>query len=199
MLRPRRAPRGTAVALLAAALTAGGCSGTADDPEAAPSPSTSVSTSPPSSPSTDATSEPEVEAPQPPKARRGPAGQEAFARHVMESWVWALRHNDASPLLEASASSKRPCVGCVPLDKELRKRTKEGWYVDLPGISVQRTRMQPEGEVVVATSRVDIPASDSYYDDDSYRSTSPAHDDATFTVRMKYTQRGYVLESFTVA
>ena len=43
-----------------------------------------------------------------------------------------------------------------------------------------------------------IPESDSYQDDGSYRSTSPAHEDATFTVTMRLTKTGYRLVSFRV-
>jgi hypothetical protein len=137
--------------------------------------------------------------PDPPRPRPGPEGQRAFAQHVIASWAWALQANDAEPLVVASRSRKRPCTGCGDLARELRKRDRQGWYVDLPAVSVERTRLRRDGDEVVATSRVGIPESDTYFYDGTFRSTNPAHDDATFTVRMRRTQDRYVLMSFTVA
>jgi hypothetical protein len=137
--------------------------------------------------------------PDPPRPRPGPKGQRAFAQHVIASWAWALQANDAEPLVTASRSSKRPCTGCGDLARELRRRDRQGWYVDLPAVSVERTRLRRDGDEVVATSRVSIPESDTYFYDGAFRSTNPAHDDATFTVRMRRTQDRYVLVSFTVA
>jgi hypothetical protein len=183
------------------ALALSGCSGSAT-PEAEPvtassGSSPSAATSP--SPSPTASAEPAVpEAPAPPKAHRGPAGQKAFAQFVMDAWSWSLRSNDASPLLDVSPARTRPCDGCKTLAKELAGRAKEGWYVDFPGLDVGRTRLRRAGDTVVAASTVGIPQSDSYQADGSYRSTSPAHDDATFTVTMRLTRSGYRLVSFRV-
>lgn len=184
---------------MAAALA--GCTGSSDTPDALPS--TASSGSSPSaesspSPSADSSASAVPDPPLPPKARKGPEGQEAFARFVMEAWSWSLRTNDASPLLEVSPSRKQPCDGCRTLDRELDARAKEGWYVDFPGLTVASTRLRPAGDTVVATAKVAIPESDTYQDDGSYRSTSPAHEDATFTVTMRLTKAGYRLVSFSV-
>jgi hypothetical protein len=193
--------RAAAVCTVVAALALSGCSGSTT-PEAEPvtaSSGSSPSAEASPSPSATAAAEPSVPAaPEPPRARRGPAGQRAFAQFVMEAWSWALRSNDASPLLDVSSSRRQPCDGCSALDKELAGRAKEGWYVDFPGLDVARTRIRRAGDTVVATSKVGIPESDSYEADGSYRSTSPAHDDATFTVTMRLTKSGYRLVSFRV-
>ena len=187
-----------AVVTLLAAAALGGCTGSGT-PEGVP-----VTESSGSSPSVASSTTPSAaaasasETPAPPKARRSPAGQRAFARFVMDAWAWALRTNDASPLLDVSASRRQPCDGCRALSQELSGRAKEGWYVDFPGLDVERTRLRRAGDTVVATSQVSIPESDSYNDDGSYRSTSPAHEDATFTVTMRSTKSGYRLVSFRV-
>lgn len=197
--RGRLPSAAVAAALLAAS---GGCTGSSGTPDAMPSTASSgssPSTGSSPSPSATAPSESPVPAPPaPPHARRGPKGQEAFARFVMDAWSWSLRTNDASPLLEVSPSHRQPCDGCRTLERELDTRAKEGWYVDFPGLTVERTRLHPTGDTVVAASKVVIPESDTYQDDGSYRSTSPAHEDATFTVTMRLTKAGYRLVSFTV-
>ncbi len=157
---------------------------------AAPTPSTAGAS--------DAAAQPPA-APEVPKARKGSRGQRAFARYVMSAWSWSLRTNDAGPLLEVSPSRKQPCRGCRPLEKELAKRAEDGWYVDFPGLSVDRTRLRRDGTDVVATSKVDIPESDSFLEDGSYRSTSPAHRNATFTVRMRLSRGEYRLVSFGIS
>ncbi len=193
--------RAAAVITLLVVPALGGCTGSGT-PEAEPGTassgsSPSAATSP--SPSVSPVAEPSVPAaPEPPRTRKGPAGQKAFAAFVMDAWSWSLRTNDASPLLDVSPSRKQPCDGCAALGKELRGRAKEGWYVDFPGLDVSRTRLRQSGDTIVATSDVAIPESDSYQDDGSYRSTSPAHEDATFTVTMRLTKTGYRLVSFRV-
>jgi hypothetical protein len=171
-----------------------GTASSGSSPSVAASPSQSVDVTPAAEPS--APSVPP--APEPPQGRTGPAGQEAFARFVMDAWAWSLRTNDATPLLDASLSRKAGCDGCSSLAKELRGRAKEGWYVDFPGLDVGRTKLRRNGDTVVATSAVSIPESNSYTDDGSYRSTSPAHEDATFTVTMRVTRSGCRLVSFRV-
>jgi hypothetical protein len=104
----------------------------------------------------------------------------------------------STELLEASLSRKAGCDGCATLSKELRGRAKEGWYVDFPGLDIHRTKLRRTGDTVVATSAVSIPESNSYEDDGSYRSTSPAHENATFTVTMRLTRSGCRLVSFRV-
>jgi hypothetical protein len=116
----------------------------------------------------------------------------------MQTWSWSLRSNDSRPLSRLSPGRKQPCEGCRALARELARRDRQGWYVDFPGLDVGRTRLRPEGDVVVATSRVDIPGSDSFYEDGGFRSSSPAHDDARFTVTMRWSKRGYRLLSFSV-
>ena len=50
----------------------------------------------------------------------------------------------------------------------------------------------------VARATVDIPASDSYTTDGTFRNTSPAHKGATFVVRMRYVRTQWRLVSFSV-
>ncbi|MGN6576180.1 MAG: DUF6318 family protein [Nocardioides sp.] len=199
--------RAVAVTLAIAVSVLAGCS-TSDDASQAADPaspaSSSASTDPSVEPSPSAADEAQAAAqvppaPEVPPARKGQRGQRAFARYVMAAWAWSLRANDAGPLLEVSPPGKQPCRGCRPLQKELAQRAKEGWYVDFPGLSVDRTRLRRDGGDVVATSKVDIPESDSFLEDGSYRSTSPAHPNATFTVRMMLTKGEYRLVSFTVS
>lgn len=197
--------RAVAVAAVVALLATTGCS-TTDSDAAAPAPSSSLSTSasPTGSagPSPDAESEAAAQVappPEVPRPRKGPRGQKAFARYVMAAWSWSLRANDAGPLLAVSPSRKQPCRGCAPLAKELAQRAEDGWYVDFPGLSVDRTRLRHDGRDVVATSKVDIPESDSFLDDGTYRSTNPAHPGATFVVRMRLTKGEYRLVSFSIA
>lgn len=191
--------RTAAVISLTAALFLTGCDGSDPEPVTAPAPSASPSPSTAASPSASPGTPVEPEAPRPPKARRGPSAQKAFAGFVMDAWSWSLLTNDATPLLEASTSPEQPCDGCVALERELGERAKEGWYVDFPGLTVERTRLRRTGDTVVATSKVSIPESDSLLADGSYRSTSPAHEDATFTVTMRLARGGYRLVSFVVA
>lgn len=186
------------------ALLVASCSGEAGPPEADPSPAVDSPTG--SGTATGGVSpaaEPTVPAPppmpEPPRPRPGPKGQRAFGQHVIASWAWSLHANDAEPLVLASRSRKRLCTGCRDLVQELRERDRQGWYVDLPAVSVERTRLEREGDEVVATSRVDIPESDTYFYDGTFRSANPSHANATFTVRMRRTPERYVLVSFTVA
>ena len=205
MLRPHPTPFRLLVAGVTAALLAGllgACSGTPDEAGAGPSPTPGTpATSTPAQESTTTAADPGrdlPDAPEPPRHRRGPAGQEQFARYVMAAWVWSLRSNDATPLLEASRSRRQPCAGCDTLAEELERRERQGWHVALEGIDVQRTRLRRDGDVVVATSRVDIPESASLHEDGSFRSTNPAHEDATFTVTLRPGPKRHVLVSFTV-
>lgn len=205
----RRALLRRSAAVVATALVVGSCSGDAEPPAPATgtsdsgTASTSPSPTPSESPEASATAEtgpPEPPAmPRPPRPRPGPEGQRAFAEHVVAAWAWSLQANDAAPLLAASRSPARPCSGCRELARELRDRDREGWYVDLPPIGLGGTRLRRDGEEVVASTRVDIPESDTYFYDGSFRSTSPPHEDATFEVRMRRTDDRYVLVSFTLA
>lgn len=200
---PRPALLRAAAGVLSATALLVACTGGADTPAARESPSAIVSDPTPAAPASTEAAEPSRPSPppvpQPPRPRPGPEGQRAFARHVIASWAWSLHANDATPLLEASRSARRPCTGCRELARELRTRHGEQWYVDLPTLGVHRTRLRRDGEDVVASSRVDIPESDTYFYDGTFRSTSPAHDDATFSVRMRRAGERYVLVSFTVS
>lgn len=174
------------------------CNGT-QEPSGSPSSSPASAASTPQaadeeqSPSSSASA-----TPRPPKAGKGPNGQRAFARFVMDAWSWSLITNDASPLLAASPSRTKPCEGCRRLERELANRADEGWYVDFPGLTVGRTRLARDGTTVTATTRVDIPESDSFFEDGTYRSSSPAHPDATFRVRMRLVDGDYRLLAFSV-
>jgi hypothetical protein len=189
-----------ATALLALGASVTGCSGGGDEAEQAlrssPTPSPSaLEPSPSTSPSPSAEAPPAA-----PSAAKGPAGEKVFARHVMDLWGYALRTNDARPLLAASVAGKS-CGGCKPLAADLARRKQQGWSVDFSGVTVHGItvpRKQPKKGPVSATATVDIPESDSFNDDGSYRNTNPAHAGVPFTVRMIYTMRGYRLVSFTV-
>lgn len=205
MRRRRPAILRAAAGVLGVVLLLGSCSGGAASPDAdarpsAPSPSVTASASASAvpTPSADPTLPEPPAMPQPPRPRPGPKGQRAFAQHVMASWAWSLQANDAEPLLEAGPA-RRPCTGCRELARELRTRDRQEWYVDLPALRVDRTRLRREGDEVVASSRVDIPESDTYFYDGTYRSTNPPHDGATFSVRMRWVGDRYVLVSFTIA
>jgi hypothetical protein len=194
--------RGTLVVAVCAGLTLAGCGGGssdgADHPASASSSAAATTGSPTGSP-TSATPSPVIEtAPPLPPATRGKAGRKRFARHVMDLWAYALRTDDARPLV-ALGPGKRPCEGCARFASSLAQRRKQGWSVDLPGLTVHTVRVQTIGGQSNATATVDIPQSDSYNSDGSYRNTSAAHRGATFQVRMRYTKSGYQLLSFTVA
>jgi hypothetical protein len=180
--------------LLAATLVAGpllaGCSSGSAQPASSDTPS-AASTGP-------SAGAPEERPPAAPRPAPGPAGQRAFARHVMDLWAYALRTNDAKPL--ASLSGNPSCGGCAALTRELGRRARQGWVVDFAGLDVRRVAVTgPRGGVRVARATVDIPASDSYNTDGSFRSSNPAHAAATFEVRMRVADGRYRLVSFTVS
>jgi hypothetical protein len=129
---------------------------------------------------------------------KGRAGQRAFARHVMDVWGYALRTNDARPLT-ALGAGKKPCGGCGAFARTLASRRTQGWAVDFPGLRVRSLEVSATGGQAVARARVDVPQSDSYNDDGSFRNTSPAHKGASFVVRLRYAGKAYRLESFTVS
>lgn len=203
-MHPRRhALLRASAGVVVAALLLSSCSGESGGPAAGPSPATTSA-----DPTASAVEEPSPTAeptvpeppalPAPPRPRPGPKGQRAFAEHVMAAWAWSLQANDARPLLDVSRSDKRPCTGCRELARELRERDREQWYVDLPTLSVGRTRLRRDGDEVVARSSIDIPESDTYFYDGTFRSTNPQHEDATFLVRMRRAADRYVLVSFTL-
>ena len=135
--------------------------------------------------------------PRPPVAGNTPAGRRAFARHVVDAWTYALRTNDPRPLVQLSAKRK-PCTGCEQLRRELQRRDRQGWYVDLSRVPVRRIEVEKVGGAFVAAMRVAIPRSDSYHRDGSYRSTSPAHPRARFGVELRFVDDSFKLVSFRV-
>lgn len=186
--------------LVSAALVAvlvgltGGCSSDADQPRAGASHSPSTAPTPSASPSRDAEAPPAA----PPYARTD-RGAEAFARHVMDLWGYGLRTDDAHPLTALSPGGKAACGGCRVFAATLAKRHRQGWTVDFPGLDVRSVKVRSQGQLRVATATVDVPESDSYDDDGSYRNTSPAHRGATFVVRMRAEPHRYRLLSFTLS
>ena len=57
--------------------------------------------------------------------------------------------------------------------------------------------LSSQGGERVAQARVDVPASDSYNDDGTFRNTSPAHKGAEFLVQMRYVKSQWRLVSFS--
>ena len=161
-----------------------------------PSPSES-STTPSPSPTTDTTPEPTL--PEAPPSKDTKAGRQAFAEFVVERWGYALRTNDASALTDLSPRSG-PCQGCKELEAELRKREKEGWYVDFPGARVVKVDVVAgdEPRVQVATAKIDVPASESYFEDGELRNENEARKGAAFEVRMRLDGKRFVLLAFRV-
>jgi hypothetical protein len=188
------------VAVVAAALAAGMLLGGCSDSHATPSTKGTVGSSRTQATTSAAPSPlPTVEAPPAaPRPVRGTVGQQAFARHVMALWAYALRTNDAEPLATLAGGNKS-CGGCAALIRQLGMRRSQGWTVDLAGVRVRKTRIARQGDVQVLRASVDIPQSDSYNTDGTFRNTSPAHPAATFEVRMRFTDRRYRLVSFTVS
>ena len=197
---PRRCVAATAL-LLAASVA--GCSGGSPEPSAAeptPTESASASDSASPAPSPSVTPTPEPELPKAPVAKATPAGREAFAEFVVERWGYALRTNDASALTELSPKAA-PCRGCAALATELKKREKQGWYVDFPGAKVVKVDVAPGEEpgVQVATAKIDVPASQSLFEDGEVRNENDARKGAAFEVRMRLDGKRYVLLAFRVS
>lgn len=185
--------------LVCALLVVSGCSGgsdASDKKSASPSPSSSASPSP--SP-TSASPKPKPEAPPAaPKAKQGKAGQKAFARYVMQLWGYGLRNNDARPLVSLSPK-KKPCRGCKDYAKSLQQRRKHGWAVNFPGVRVHKlTTAKVDGGTYVKAA-VDIPASDTYNRDGSFRNTNKAHNGAAFEMLVHFDKKRYQLLAFTVS
>ena len=209
---PYRRPLRTAlVATVAAALlgSVSGCSGgdgsddTATDASSATPTATGSAT--PSATTTQAADTSGQARSTPEKPRRPPAkdtvgSRVAFARYVMASWSYALATNDASAVTSLSAKGS-PCQGCKDLTAELGKRSKQKWFVDFPGVHVDKVRMQPDPVTpgaYVARAKVDIPASRSYFEDGSYRNDNDAHPNTDFLVRMRLAGGKYTLLAFEV-
>jgi len=200
-----------AVTTLALAATVAACSngsGSEDaaEPTGTPSSSTSVFASPSASASETSTPSstptPEPELPRAPAAKDSEAGRRAFAEFVIDRWSYALATNDAAALTDLSPGSGA-CQGCAELAAELKKRKKQGWYVDFPGATVVRLTLAPASEaepgVTVATATINVPASTSYFEDGEIRNENKAHKGASFEVRMRLDGKRYVLLAFRVS
>ena len=190
--------RAFAAALLTMSLLATGCSadpepGASDDsPSVSPSPS--VTPAPEASPTRAAVQDPAV--PNPPRGRNDRRGREAFAEYVLQAWIYALNTNDPQPLVDVSGAE--PCGGCRQLQSELEDRAEEGWYVALEGVRVASTRVPTSGRTSRVLMSVNLPESDTFYDDGRFRSTNPAHPRSTFEVEMTYTGKRFRLDAFSL-
>jgi hypothetical protein len=182
--------------VLCASLAMTGCSGGSDDHKAS---SSSSSTTSPTPARTSATPKPSPEqAPVAPKATRGKAGQEVFARYVMRLWGYGLRNNDPKPLVSLSPP-KKPCRGCKDYARSLQQRRKHGWAVDFPGVSVHKVTTKRIGDNAYVKAIVDVPASDTYNRDGSFRNTNAAHNGAEFQMLVHFQKKRYQLLAFTVS
>jgi hypothetical protein len=176
------------------ALLLAGCSSEATPASSGPSSgSTSDSAGPSGSPSSSPSESPPAE----PDPVKGTAGQRAFVTHVIDLWGFALRTNDVRPL--SALGRGKPCGGCPALRRELAQRADQGWSVDFAGAQVHGIKLAGQGKVEVASATVDIPESDSFNTDGTFRNTNPAHSGATFTVQMRYTGKQYQLLAFSVS
>ena len=168
--------------------------GDADDAPASPAAASPTAASPA------ATTSPvdDEPAPEPPEAADTRKAREAFARFVVETWGYALRHNDPDPVVRLSPGPKQPCAGCEELEKELSERRDGGWYVDFPGAEVRRLRLTaaPDPGVFLASATIDIPASLSYFEDGSVRNDNDAHRGATFELLMRRDGKQFDLLGF---
>jgi hypothetical protein len=195
----RRGSRTLVVLALCATVALGGCSG-GSDPSSASSRSASASASPSASSTTEAATASPTAArpPRAPKPTRGPAGQRKFARHVMAVWAYALRTDDAKPLVALSPQAKK-CEGCKAFATSMKKRKKAGWYVALTGLDVRKITLKKVDDNVYARASVNVPQSDSYNSDGSFRNTNKAHRGATFEVLMHRGAKHFQLLAFTVS
>lgn len=187
---------------LALALAAAGCSGgDATQARSNATPSSGSSAGPPPDeaspgPSTVREDGAGVEVPEPPAARDDRRGRAAFAEYVLQGWVHALNTNDPQALL--AVSGERPCGGCRQLAAELGSRAEEGWSVALEDVRVASSRVRREAGTSRVLLSVSLPASDTFFDDGTYRSTNPAHPRSTFEVEMTYSDRRFRLDAFSV-
>ncbi len=173
-------------------LVLAGCSGGSTDeaaPSASPSASessASASSSPEPSPTPPPT--PEPTAPEKPEGLKNTkAGRAEFSQYVIDAWVYAFVSNAVKPL--TSVSVKGGCGGCGALSKEMDRRAKQGWHVELYGVgvgTVEEPKKQPEGRTTITETTIAIPESPILNDDGSLRATSPAHPDAQFTSKITY-------------
>jgi hypothetical protein len=116
---------------------------------------------------------------------------------VIRAWGYTLNTNNVEPIASLSPPGSS-CLGCGSLTQVLKTRHLAHWHVDFPGVVVRSIQLHKTGRVIEADADVSIPQSDSFFDDGTFRSTSPAHDQSTFQVRMKLVRHHYRLVSFTV-
>ena len=201
-LRPTGLP--LAALLLAVALSPAlaACSGDSSKAAGTPSQTPSTSTSPSASVSPSPTETPTPQEPTRPAFAPGDKGQKAFAEYVVASWGYALSTNDATAVTGLSPSKKEQCRGCKELAAELRKRDNEGWHVAFPGASVRKTTLKREDDRILATTVADLPASESYFDDGTFRNDNEAHRGAKFLIDLRIDGQGkkqrYALLAFSV-
>ena len=193
------------LAVVLAASSAGSLAGCSEgSPKAAATPSQTPT--PSRTPSTSATPSPSPtpspEAPTRPAFAPGDKGRRAFASYVVASWGYALATNDATAVTDLSPSRKEQCRGCKELRAELQRRAKEGWHVAFPGAKVRRTQLDTRDDRILATTTADIPASQSYFDDGTFRNDNEAHRGAKFLIDLGIAGEGrkrrYVLLAFSV-
>ena len=198
--------RSAAATVLLLAATVAGCSEDSDDspepaasePSATPSDAVASATESPSP-----TSSPKPVLPKAPPAKDNDAGRQAFAELVVERWGYALRTNDATALTELSPQAGL-CQGCAELRSELRQRSKQGWYVDFPGAKVVKVDVAPTDDPTddpgthLARATINVPASESKFEDGAVRNENEARKGATFEVRMLLNGKRYSLLAFSV-
>jgi hypothetical protein len=194
-------------ATFAAATTALAACGD-DEPDALPTTErTSTPTAAPATPTATAPATPTAEPtesatlrpPRRPQSKNTPKGRKDFAVFVIERWGYALATNNATAVA-ALAPKGTTCQGCRQLRAELAKRKERGWFVDFPGADVKRVKVVPGDTpgVWVATARISVPASRSYFEDGTYRNDNDAHPNVDFTVRMRHQAGRFVLLAFTI-
>lgn len=187
--------KAAAAACLVLGLLLSACSGAAD-PGAGASSSSATVASPSPTPVPEESGTPAARAPQPPAAKNDRRGQIAFAKYVLQAWIYALNTNDPAALLDVSGA--RPCGGCPELVKELEKRERQGWYVRLEGVRATVGQVKPARGSSKVVLSVAIPESDTYNADGSFRSTNPAHPRSRFEVTMTHTRNRFRLVSFSL-
>ena len=186
--------RAITAGVLTIGLLVSGCSGT-EQPAASPSPPSTPTVAP--SAETGAETGPSTApASEPPPATNDSSGREAFARYVLQAWIYSLNTNDAKALLDVSGA--KPCEGCAELAAELESRREAGWYVALEGVRVTRVDLTGRGRSARAVMSVAIPESSTYNEDGSYRSSNPAHPRSTFEVAMAREGERFRLVAFSL-
>lgn len=186
--RARRPRLAVPVLLAAGSLLLGACSGGESDAAAEPGESTTPTASESAVVSPSPTTSPEPDKPEEPKFAPGRKGKRAFVEHIVEGWGFGLQTNDPSVLLDASEG--KACRGCDTYRDELKQRAKEGWYVQFPGATVRKATFRADGPTEVGTVVVDIPASQSFFEDGAFRNDNKAHKGATFLIDIRADGQG---------